>query len=114
MPEINVINGDGLVNSISFYKMILKKRVDLFLDYIKRNEIEYYITNGAFEHCLGNPYIYGKCDQFKNNQDVNISNEYVYGTLFEIINGEKILESKSKRKFMRYKLFKYPDSILKN
>ena len=114
LPEINVINGDGLVNSISYYKMILKKRVDLFLDYIKRNEIQYNITNGAFEHCLGNPYIYGKCDQFKNYKDIKTSKEYIYGTLFEVINGEKILESKSKRNFMRYKLFKYPDSILKN
>ena len=40
--------------------------------------------------------------------------EYDQRSLFEVINGEKILESKSKRNFMRYKLFKYPDSILKN
>ena len=111
LPEINVINGDGLVNSISFYKMILKRRVDLFVDYIKRNKIQYYITNGAFEHCLGNHYIYGKCDQFKNNQDIKISKEYINGSLFEIINGEEIIESTSKRRFMRYRLFKYPDSI---
>ncbi len=111
LPNLNVINGDGLVNSFSYYNMIKQGRVDLFFDYLKTNKIEYYITNGHFGHCLGNPWIYRKCDQLRNNDDIVIRIKNQNGENVEIIGGEEILRSKSKRKFMQYKLNKYPLSI---
>ena len=111
LPNLNVVNGDGLVNSFNYYKMIKQRQVDLFLDYLKTNKIEYYITNGHFEHCLGNPWIHGKCDQFKNNDDIVTRIRDQNGVNIKIIGGEEIVRSKSKRKFMQYKLNKYPLSI---
>ena len=108
---MTVVNGDGLVNSFSYYKMITKKRLDLFLDYLNENNIKYYLTNGAFNHCLGNPYIQNNCEILKNNSEITSSIEKINGSYFEIINGKEILKSNSRRKFMRFKLFKYPDSI---
>jgi len=114
LPEINVINGDGLVNSHAYYKMITQKRTDLFLNYLRNKKIEYYITNGHFEHCLGNPYIYKNCDDLKLKNGYSLSKENIYQTDFEMIGGKELLKSKSERRFLKFKLFKYPNVIFQD
>lgn len=114
LPEINVINGDGLINSHSYYKMITQKRTELFLNYLRNNDIQYYVTNGNFKHCLGNPYIYKKCDHLKVSDGYSVGKENFYQSHFEMIGGKELLKSASERKFLKYKLFKYPDSIFQD
>ena len=109
-----MINGDGLINSHSYYKMITQKRTELFLNYLRNNDIQYYITNGNFKHCLGNPYIYKKCDHLKERDGYRVGKENFYQSHFVMIGGQELLKSTSDRTFLKYKLFKYPDSIFQD
>lgn len=114
LPEVNVINGDGLINSHSYYKMITQKNTELFLNYIRNNDIQYYVTNGNFKHCLGNPYIYKKCEHLKLRDGYSVGKDNFYQSHFEMIGGKELLKSASNRTFLKYKLFKYPDSIFQD
>lgn len=70
MPEINVINGDGLVNSFDYMKNYLRGDESI-VNYFRENNINFYINNRTTK-C---PTIKKDCeDVFKNSESLLSSN----------------------------------------
>ena len=82
MPEINVINGDGLVNSFDYMKNYLRGDESM-VNYFRENNINYYINNRTT-----------KCPTIKNDcEDV-------------FKNSESLLSSNAKSTILKFKLYK--------
>lgn len=82
MPKLNVINGDGLVNSFNYMKTYLRGDEPI-LNYFVENNIHYYINNRAT-----------KCPTIKKD----------CGDVFK--NSEHLLTSKAKIRIFKFKLYK--------
>ena len=86
LPNINVVNGDGLINNFDYYDNYLKDKKNLD-SYFKSNKIKYYIKNTK-----------GKCP--------NPTLDYC-SDLF--MKSKLIISSRSESKTTGFKLFKIQD-----